>query len=147
MQSNPEFTYDEELGLTTCVFEIDNVKYGGTAKCHPNDVDMKNHLTGSEIAFRRACISYLKHLRDYDIVPKLEILKHMYSCMEQAASFNPKDNNARLMRRAIEDYSLSAKSVRETIREERDNLYKYMEDKAKVYKHIRSRRLKEAKNN
>ena len=73
--------------------------------------DMKNKMTGSEIAYRRAYIKFLKHVRDTEFVPQLAVLKHTYSCMEQAFDFNPKDNNARLMKRAIDNYSAAVDMI------------------------------------
>ena len=140
------FTYSEETGVTTCILtDTKNNTYIGKAHCHPDDIDMKNEMTGSEIAYRRAYIQFLKHIRDTEIVPKLAILKHMSSCMEQAANFNPKDNNIRLMQRAIENYSAGAAAIRECIRDERDNLHEYMIEKGKLYRKIRANR-KQAKN-
>lgn len=146
---NANFAYDEETGVTTCTLQdTKRNTYIGEARCHPDDVDMKNKMTGSEIAYRRAYIKYLKHMRDTEFVPQLSILKHMYSCMEQAADFNPKDNNIRLMKRAIDNYSAAVDMVREAIRDERNDLHTYMTDKAKLYKLIRDRRASNtAKNN
>ena len=146
---NADFAYDEETGVTTCTLQdTKRNTYIGEARCHPDDVDMKNKMTGSEIAYRRAYIKYLKHVRDTEFVPQLSVLKHMYSCMEQAADFNPKDNNIRLMKRAIDNYSAAVDMVREAIRDERNDLHTYMTDKAKLYKLIRDRRASNmAKNN
>ena len=146
---NANFAYDEETGVTTCTLQdTKRNTYIGEARCHPDDVDMKNKMTGSEIAYRRAYIKYLKHVRDTEFVPQLSVLKHMYSCMEQAADFNPKDNNIRLMKRAIDNYSAAVDMVREAIRDERNDLHTYMTDKAKLYKLIRDRRASNtAKNN
>lgn len=146
---NANFAYDEENGITTCTLQdTKHNTYIGEARCHPDDVDMKNKMTGSEIAYRRAYIKFLKHMRDTEFVPQLSILKHMYSCMEQAADFNPKDNNIRLMKRAIDNYSAAVDMIRSAIRDERNDLHTYMTDKAKLYKLIRERRASNtAKNN
>ena len=146
---NANFAYDEETGVTTCTLQdTKRNTYVGEARCHPDDVDMKNKMTGSEIAYRRAYIKYLKHMRDTEFVPQLSVLKHMYSCMEQAADFNPKDNNIRLMKRAIDNYSAAVDMIRAAIRDERNDLHTYMTDKAKLYKLIRDRRASNmAKNN
>ena len=146
---NANFAYDEETGVTTCTLQdTKRNTYIGEARCHPDDVDMKNKMTGSEIAYRRAYIKYLKHMRDTEFVPQLSVLKHMYSCMEQAADFNPKDNNIRLMKRAIDNYSAAVDMIRAAIRDERNDLHTYMTDKAKLYKLIRDRRASNmAKNN
>lgn len=142
------FAYAEETGVTTCVLQDTKRNiYTGEARCHPDDVDMKNKMTGSEIAYRRAYINFLKHVRDTEFVPQLAVLKHTYSCMEQAFDFNPKDNNARLMRRAIDNYSAAVDMIRAAIRDERNDLHTYMTDKAKLYKQIRARRAEQAKNN
>lgn len=146
---NANFAYDEENGITTCTLQdTKHNTYVGESRCHPDDVDMKNKMTGSEIAYRRAYIKYLKHVRDTEFVPQLSVLKHMYSCMEQAADFNPKDNNIRLMKRAIDNYSAAVDMIRSAIRDERNDLHTYMTDKAKLYKLIRDRRASNmAKNN
>lgn len=142
------FAYDEETGVTTCALQDTKRNiYVGEARCHPDDVDMKNKMTGIEIAYRRAYINFLKHVRDTEFVPQLAVLKHTYSCMEQAFDFNPKDNNARLMKRAIDNYSAAVDMIRAAIRDERNDLHAYMTDKAKLYKQIRARRAEQAKNN
>lgn len=140
------FAYSEE-GVTTCtLIDTKNNIYVGKAECHPDDKDMMNHLTGEEIAYRRAYINYLKALRDIN-VPKLEVLQHLYSCMAQAADFNPKDNNVRLLVRAINDYAAGVDMLRQAVRDERDSLHQYMADKARLYKQIRQSRNNTAKNN
>ena len=146
---NANFAYDEENGITTCTLQdTKHNTYIGEARCHPDDADMKNKMTASEIAYRRAYIKFLKHMRDTEFVPQLSVLKHMYSCMEQAADFNPKDNNIRLMKRAIDNYNAAVDMIRAAIRDERNDLHTYMTDKAKLYKLIRDRRASNtAKNN
>lgn len=145
---NADFTYDEKTGVTICTLkDTKRNTYIGEAHCHPDDTDMKNKMTGSEIAYRRAYIKFLKHIRDTEFVPQLAVLKHTYSCMEQANDFNPKDNNVRLMKRAIDNYSAAVDMIRAAIRDERNDLHTYMTGKAKLYKQIRTRRAEQAKNN
>ena len=149
LKSDVNFAYDEQSGITTCTLtDTKNRTYVGTARCHPEDKDMQNRLTGQEIAYRRAYLTYLKYLRDINL-PKLEVLRHTYSCMEQAFDFDPKDNNARLMRRAISDYAAGVDMLREAIKDERNALHTYMVDKAAMYKSIRDWRKTKAgdKNN
>ena len=144
---NPTFVYNKDNGSTICILkDTKNNTYTGVAQCHPADMDMENHLTGEEIAYRRAYINYLKMLRD-TTVPKLEVLKHLYSCISQAANFNPKDNSVRLLIRAIEDYSAGVDMLRQAVRDERNMLHQYLTDKAKLYKQIRESRNNTAKNN
>ena len=147
LEANVAFA--DDIGVTTCALkDVKNNIFIGEAHCHPDDMDMMNRLTGSEIAYRRAYIKFLKHMRDTEFVPQLSILKHMYSCMEQAADFNPKDNNIRLMKRSIDNYSAAVDMIRAAIRDERNDLHTYMTDKAKLYKLIRDRRTSNtAKNN
>lgn len=141
LTKEPVFSYDKETGATLCILtDTKQHEFIGVAQCHPDDIDMQNQMTGCEIAFRRAYIKYLKAVRDMEIVPQLNILKHMYTCMEQAADFNPKDNNARLMRRSIENYAAAADVIRENIRNNRNDLYKYMTEKGKLYQSIREKR-------
>ena len=67
---NADFTYDEETGVTICTLkDTKRNTYIGEAHCHPDDTDMKNQMTGSEIAYRRAYIKFLKHIRDTEFVP------------------------------------------------------------------------------
>lgn len=137
MNLKPDVNFAYSENTTTCTLtDTKNNVYIGIADCHPEDKDMQNRLTGEEIAYRRAYINYLKALRD-TTVPKLEVLQHLYSCMAQAADFNPKDNNVRLLVRAINDYSAGVDMLRQAVRDERDALHAYMVDKAALYKSIR----------
>lgn len=139
----PKFTWNEETGEATCIITDGTHYFTGVAKCHPEDMDMKNKLTGFRIAQLRAENNYYIHMRDNDILPCHKMLKHLYNCMEQKSDFDKNCNEARLTRRKIQQNELDLILVKEMLADNKKELKSYLAEKDKFYRRIRANRQKD----
>lgn len=137
------FDWDEDTHIAKCM--IQPQKNGpifiGEAECHEDDLDMVSQRTGQEIAFRRAKIKQLQHMKNYEIKPQLAALKHLYGCMAHSSKFNPNSYENKTLQRHIRFLEFDLTTANEMIQYERENLKAYIDDKDKMYKHIRKKRL------
>lgn len=56
----PVITWDETAKEAKCIIDSNYGEIIGIAKCHPDDYDLGNELTGCHIASRRALIKVMK---------------------------------------------------------------------------------------
>lgn len=82
------YSWDEEAGVASCILNDGRFICTGIAICDAEDFDMKSEKTGCQIAFFRAEIDYYKHLRDYEIKPVLDALKHLQSTIILSKNYN-----------------------------------------------------------
>ena len=136
------FDWNEEEHVAKCMIqEVNNGPiFIGEAFCHPQDEDMMSPRTGQEIAYKRAKIKQLQHMRNFEIKPKLAALKHLYGCMIHSSKFNPESYENCMLQRQIRFLEFDLTTVNEMIQYERENLKAYIDDKDQMYKHIRKRR-------
>lgn len=139
---NINFTWDEETHIATCKIQPDkNGPYFlGTACCHEDDYDMESPRTGQEIAYRRAKIKQLQYVKNYEVKPQLAALKHLYGCMVHSTRFNPESYENTTLQRHIRLLEFDLTTVNEMIKYERENLKSFIDDKDRMYKHIRQKR-------
>lgn len=137
------FDWDEESHVSTCcIQEVNNGPvFVGTAECHEDDFDMESPRVGKEIAFRRAKIKQLQHIKNNETKPKLEALQHLYGCMAHSARFNPESYENTMLQRQIRHLEFDLATINEMIEYERKSLKTYIDDKDRMYKHIRQKRL------
>ena len=60
MKMRVKFTQSDNNETTFCTIKYGDEVYTGLAKCHPEDMDFANTLTGQEIAYKRALAAMLK---------------------------------------------------------------------------------------
>ena len=101
---------------------------------------MVSPRTGKEIAYRRAKIKQLQHIKNYEIKPKLAALTHLYGCMTHSSRFDPESYENTMLQRQIRLLEFDLTTANEMIRYERENLKAYIDDKDRMYKHIRKKR-------
>ena len=77
LKFEPSFKYDKQTKSTICELTDGREIFCGKAFCHPEDMDMGNEKTGSEIAFRRAYIKLLKRDK-LDVKVALAALNQLY---------------------------------------------------------------------
>ena len=142
----PQFYWDPETGLSTCILSDGTNTYIGQAHCSEADQDMKSEKTGGYIAECRAQISYLTHIRDNEIKPKLAALKELYYSINQSKRFNPDLYEVHMLQKKIGDLDFELSVTKDMIATERKTLNTFMKQKADAYSKIR--RIREsAKNN
>lgn len=137
------FEWDEEDKVSKCVIqpEKNGPCFTGEAVCHEDDYDMASPRAGQEIAYRRAKIKHLQHIKNYEIKPQLASLKHLHGCMVHSSRFNPKSYENTMLQRQIRLLEFDLATANEMIKYERKNLKTFIDDKDRMYKHIRKKRL------
>ena len=142
MNKEPKFEWIENLGTTVCEIEYKGNLFYGSAECHPDDEDMKSRRTGEEIAYRRAKIEVLCHIRDNEIKPALTALEHLQGCMIHSKHYNQNSYENYMLRRQIQRYKNDLTTIKEMLAEERVGLKLFLTQKDAYYKQIRERRQK-----
>ncbi len=134
-----EFAFDEKLGYARCLMIYNGQAFEGGAKCHPDDMDMISERTGCCIAEARAYIKALRFKRDYEIQPKLDVLRHLYNNMQTSKYFNPKSYEAKMLRSQIGAIEKELAAVSEDLAEEKKYLKEYIDKKDKFYQRLRAK--------
>lgn len=138
----PTFEWVEELGQATCIIED---KQGhifiGTATCHTDDQDMKSRRTGEEIAYRRARIEQMQHIRE-NVKLELQALNQLYYSMKHSTHFNPKSYENKMLQRQIRGKTFDLDTIKEMLATERENLKNMLQEKDKFYNQVRAHRSK-----
>lgn len=142
----PLFKWDPETGVASCILIDGENIFIGTATCAPEDRDMMSEKVGYHIAQYRAQISYLKHVRDNVLKPRLAALKQLYFSINQSKDFNDKSYETKMLRRQIYLTDSDLTIIKEDLAELKLELKTYLEEKAKFYKKVRENRNK-GKNN
>ena len=138
MIKNIDSSFDEQSRTTYCYITDDKGRLSvGKAVCHEADTDMMSWRTGEEISFRRAKIHYLQTIRACDIKPALAALKHLYSCINRSAKFNPNSYENSMLQRQIRQLEFDLATNKEMIAYERKTLKDYIDGKEKIYQRIR----------
>ena len=133
----PYFEYDEDAGSAICVVFYKDKYFTGMATCAPEDEDMSSERTGCEIASHRAYIKYFTYVRDNELVPGLNVLKHYYNTIKQSKKFDEKSYECKMLKRQIKLYETELNTVRQEIAFEKKSLKDYIDGKEKLYKKIR----------
>ena len=140
-----EYDWSPEFGVATCTIQDHDLIFTGSARCHPDDEDMKNHLSGQTIAEARASIKYLKHIRDNELRPQLKILKQLYYSMNRSKHFDRKSYEAKMLFRQINRITKDIENINHDINTLKIMINTYIDQKDEEYKKIRAHRA--AKNN
>lgn len=139
----PEFFWDEEEGLATCRLTDGKKTFYGEAVCHPDDKDFQSERVGCEIALRRAEIDMLKQIK-YEQKLIYDTINHVYSTMNHSSKYNPDSYEAKSIQRELANALLDYVSFSEILKERKQALRTYIENKEGFYKKLR---VKRAQNN
>lgn len=143
MKFKPYFEYDKETCSSLCILNDGHNTFVGTATCHEDDKDMASEKTGYIIACKRAQIKYYQHLINNEIKPALKALNQVYHNMINSKRFNEKSYENKMLQRQIRFYKNDLEAIKETLRIEREELRKFINDKDIFYKKIRANRKAE----
>lgn len=127
-----------------CTIRYNNFIARGTAKCHPDDEDMKNNHTGCEIAMRRASIQLYRYHRD-TLKAQLQALNQLYYSMNKSKNFNEQSYENKMLQRQINLIKTDLDTIKEMIVETQENLRIYIKQKDDFYTTIRANRAKRDK--
>ena len=135
----PQFTWDTEIGMATCILTDGKSVYVGSAKCCYKDKDMQNEKTGCEIALMRAEINYFQSIKDNELIPALNALKGIQFSLNQCETdFKSKS----IVQKKIHKIENDLAVVRYLIIEKEQSLTDYIAAKDTFYKQIRKNRKK-----
>ena len=93
----PQFMWDEKTGVAVCILQGEYGTFSGEASCHPDDQDMMSEKVGCEIAYSRAMIESLLHIKNNIIKPSLGSLKQLQYSMKHSKKFNPKSYETKML--------------------------------------------------
>ena len=82
MKMRVKFTQSDNNETTFCTIKYGDEVYTGLAKCHPEDMDFANTLTGQEIAYKRALAAMLK-AEIKSTKQELKIFNNFYNSIKQ----------------------------------------------------------------
>ena len=141
MKNEPSFEWNEELKMASCFLKDGQEVFVGFAQCHPEDMDMVTEKVGCEIAFYRAKIKFYQSLKK-DLKTALYALNQLYYSMKHSKQFNENSYENHMLQRQIAIHETDLKTIKNLIKIEKEALYKYIDEKDKFYKKIRSNRKK-----
>lgn len=143
MKDNTMYSWDEENKVATVILKDKDNVFIGIAQCHPDDLDMCNEKTGTEIAYQRVLIKYYTHLRDNEIKPALKALLQLQNEMKYSKKHDENSYEARSLRKAIYRKKVDLDTIKDLLDESKVRLKTYLSDKDAFYKKIRANREKD----
>lgn len=144
MSNKPIYKWNDEMGIATCtlVDNINNKTYIGKAVCHPDDRAFMTDKAGLTIASSRATIKALQSYKNDELKPGLKALNQLYYSIKHSKHFNANSYEARALKRQIKIKEADIKVINDKIKEEREFLKKYIDDKENFYQAVRKIRAK-----
>lgn len=141
--SNIEYNWNPDEKTATCSCYYNGLKYVGIARCHPEDEDMMNEITGLNLAEARLEIQLIK-ARIRETKSELSALKQLYYSMNRSQYFNEKSYENKMLQRQIKFKQEYLDYLRDiAIPEYKNRIENWIEKKDKFYKHIRANRDKD----
>lgn len=140
MNKQPDFTWNNESGTSSCILSDGVNEFIGIAMCCDDDKDMISEKTGCTIALFRAEIAYYKHMRDNEIKPALNALNHLKSIITSNSKFNPKSYEYRRLISQINQKEDDLTVIKKLLKDKREELKEYIDSKEKCYQRIRYHR-------
>ncbi|MDV3428508.1 MAG: hypothetical protein LIR50_16060 [Bacillota bacterium] len=138
----PQFTWDEESGVATCILTDGKEVYIGVAKCCDIDRDMMNEKTGCEIALKRATINYYKSVRNHELIPSLNTLKGIEFTLKTG---NYDSKSLSVIQKKINKIQQDLDIIKYLLIEQKESLTEYISAKDDFYKQVRKNREKKDK--
>ena len=136
------YLYDKDSGVSTYIIEYEGQYFTGIAHCAPEDADMQNEKTGINIAERRAIIKLFQYRRN-ELKHKLAALNQLYYSVNKSKKYDSHgymENMLEHQRQQIQD---ELDLMKNTLKNEQQNLQQYLKNKDEFYKHIRANRNKD----
>lgn len=139
MGKQPEFTYDETSGITSCAIVLDDFLQGfGIAECADEDRDVMSARTGRQIAELRAQINLLQNYKNRELHPGLKALLHLKGTMVNSKKYNPKSYEAKRLEKEIKHFQEDIKDISAAIEVQKEILQDYIKAKDLISERIRS---------
>lgn len=145
MKMTIDFVQSDNKDNTVCTIKYGDEVYVGRAKCHPDDMDMANTLTGQEIAYKRALVKMLK-TEIKSVKTELKLFKNFYTSLAQSKKFNERCYAAYKLRKEIKSLEYTLEQLVKTLNALKSSIQIYINKKDELYKAIRKNRGQEKKN-
>lgn len=139
MKMRVKFTQSDNNETTFCTIKYGDEVYTGLAKCHPDDMDFANTLTGQEIAYKRALAAMLK-AEIKSTRQELKIFNNFYNSIKQSKKFNDKCYAAYRLRKEIKILETTLNELKSTYNMLNITIKSYLMRKDELYKQLRKRR-------
>lgn len=136
-----KFKYENNHATVTLIYK--DLTFTGTAICHPEDEDFCSERVGLCIAEARAYIKFLQYLKNHEFDNQLKILMHFYSNIKTSKFYNPDLYEVKRLKGQIAAIKKEIEYIRNTIKEEKQYLKSYIDQKDAMYKKLRSRKRSE----
>ena len=135
-----QFSWDPGTGEAGCrIFYKKNI-FKAFAHCHDDDIDFMGEKTGCSIAEMRAEIKLLKHIKNNEVIPQIQVLNHIYSIYMASEKYNKKSNEAKIVYNELHRLEKELAVINNSIVTLTENLTAYIAEKEKFYKRIRKGR-------
>lgn len=132
-----ETFYNFDGIVSTCTIIDGTNIFVGTAFCHEDDADMVSERTGLFIAEGRAIIKRYQHIKNNQLKPAIQILKHLENNLRQSKYFNEKSHDFIMLQRQIRIKEEELDVIEQQIAMEKQGLKDYIAQKDKLYTKIR----------
>lgn len=132
-----ETFYNFDGIVSTCTILDGHNIFVGTAFCHEDDADMVSERTGLFIAEGRAIIKRYQHIKNNQLKPAIQILKHLENNLRQSKYFNEKSHDFVMLQRQIRIKEEELDVIEQQIAMEKQGLKDYIAQKDKLYTKIR----------
>lgn len=138
MSKQPDFIWNEETGLCSCIIYLNDFLQGyGIAECAEQDIDVKSQRTGEHIAELRAQINLLQNYKNRELWPGLKVLQHLKSTMVNSKQYNPDSYESKRLNIEIKNLQKDIKDIQEAISAVKATLYNYITTKEEMYQRQR----------
>lgn len=136
---NHNITFEYTDGKSVCTIDYKGIKFTGTAYCHPDDEDFKSERVGLCIAEARANIKVLRFKKNFEIMPQLQILEHLYHNIQRGKYYNENSYETKMLRSQIRAIEKELAVADNDLAEEEQYLNEYITNKEKLYKKLRAK--------
>ena len=136
------YLYDKDSGVSTYIIEYEGQYFTGIAHCAPEDVDMQNEKTGINIAQRRAIIKLFQYRRN-ELKHKLTALNQLYYSVNKSKKYNSHGYMENMLEHQRQQTQDELNLMKDALKNEQEELKRYIDNKDKFYKRIRANRNKD----
>ena len=141
MKTKITFYFNEETKETKCILQYGNYICEGLARCHPDDLDMANPLTGQDIAFKRACMKAMKNeLKEMRI--ELKALTRFFTRVIQSKKVEDRCYVLYQLKQEIKDLQQEIELLKQEYESVKTGLKVKLNAKDALYQQIRKMRDK-----
>lgn len=131
--------FDKETGVSTVTIHTPIGHFTGTAKLHPEDIDLASEIRGCTIAHARALSKFYKTQKK-NLENQLAALNKIYNNFKSMRGFDPTDRFMSKIRREIKDLEHDIKEADTKITNTKVFLNEYFYGMATLASYLRKRK-------